>query len=100
MEMESNSELHAHEDECQQISIGLLVPDWFNCVTFFQSIKQSTQIVKLIEQLGRVLLVGPSQPDQSTRRENFSTNQHYPIKLVPRVFPPLLFSMEKALGMK
>ena len=99
MEMESNSDLHAHKDECQQISIGLLFPDWSHC-DIFRSIKQSTQIVKLIEQLGRVLWVGPSQPDQSTRRENFSTNQHYPIKLVPGVFPPLLFSMEKALGMK
>ena len=65
----------------------------------FRPIKQSTQIVKLIEQLERVLSVGPIQPDQSPRRENFSTNQHYPINLVPRVFPPLLFSMEKALRM-
>ena len=36
----------------------------------FRSIKQSTQIAKFIEQLGRVLWVGSSQSDQSTRREN------------------------------
>ena len=41
MEMESNSEFRAHEDECQQISIGLLFPGWSNCVTFFDQLNKA-----------------------------------------------------------
>ena len=41
MERESNSEFHAHEEECQQISIGLLEPDWLSCVTFFDQLNKA-----------------------------------------------------------